>query len=713
MTGVGLIAQSGVGSFEDLRARCREFAKRLQDNGFEPGDRVALHGANSAGYVVALLTLVHVDATVVLLEEGRQAADIAAVLSRHPVRFLLSDTEIELPPAAAAHRWSLPELQDAPAGGAGAAGQDFELDLSRWSRREHALEVWPLGAREGVARSGEAVRFALARAQRRADCRGTDVLLPLLPFADPYALVLLLLWWFSRGSVVVLPADRLDLAVEAITRMNVTVVDGTPAASQGLRRLLELRPVRAAALRSVRRWCVAGVPLRERPGREPVTPITLHNRTGKDDMRALPAETGNSGEVRALAKTESPSAAVPLPARVPVLRAVETFLEEHRDEVLAILCEVANHRTAVGELETAIRTLRGAVAEVTAHQPRKIEHAAVFMPSNIPLYAYVLYVLVPSLYCERIDFRPSAHIQEPLTRLHELLAGVHGLPVTLAASTQRQFTTGPVAKAELVLFTGTYANAERIRGQLRPEQLFLYFGQGINPIVVGPDADVDLAVADAVDIRLINSGQDCFGPDVMFVHSSVCQRFLDLLAKRIDELVYGAYDDPRADYGGMYYDQAFGFALEYLHRNAAHIVHGGRVELRGRRLQPTVLCRELARRSSYEELFAPIFNVVRFDDLDALHETLTTPFFEERAMGAMVYGNLPATVELLSRRHEVCHNTTLLSTDHGNEPFGGLGMLANYAAIGGRRIAEPLLVSKAVADHLKPPAAGLSRRVPA
>ncbi|GAA2804792.1 aldehyde dehydrogenase family protein [Crossiella cryophila] len=709
MTGVGLIGQTGVRSFEDLRARCRVFAEHLRDNGFAPGDRVAIQGGNSIGYVIALLTLLHSDATLVLLEEDQSAEETAAILRRAPVRWLLHDGSVELPAEVAGFRLRLSELEreasPAPAG--------FELDLTKWWQRSHAVEVWPAGAKEAVIRAGGTVRFAVRRAQQRAGYKDTDVLLPLLPFSHPYGLVLLLLWWFSRSSAVVLPADRLDLAVEAITRMNVTVVDGTPAASQGLCRLLELRPVRAATLRSVRRWCVEGVPLRERPGRNSATPITSLNRDGKDDMRALPAHAVNStGSVRSLAKPEPTSAAVPLPSRVAALRAVETFLDERRDEVLAILCEVSNHRTAVGELETAIRTLRGAEAEVTAHQPRLIGSAAVFMPSNIPLYAYVLYVLVPSLYCERVTFRPSAHIQSQLTRLHELLAKVHGLPVTLAASTQRQFTTGPVAGAELVLFTGTYANAERIRGQISEQQLFLYFGQGINPVVVGPDADVDLAVADAVDIRLINSGQDCFGPDVMFVHSSVRERFLDLLGKRIDELVFGSYDDPRADYGCMYYDQAFGFALEYLHRNSGHIVHGGQVELRARRLQPTVLCRELTRRSSYEELFAPIFNVVSYDDLDALHETLTTPFFEERAMGAMVYGNLPSTVELLARRHDVYQNTTLLSTDNGNEPFGGLGMLANYVAIGGRRIAEPLLVSKAVADHLKPPA-GLARRATA
>ncbi|WP_145926569.1 aldehyde dehydrogenase family protein [Amycolatopsis orientalis] len=324
------------------------------------------------------------------------------------------------------------------------------------------------------------------------------------------------------------------------------------------------------------------------------------------------------------------------------------------------------------------------------------------MPSNIPHYACVLYLLIPSLYSENVVFRPSSHIRGALGRLHELLSAVHGLPIQLSVSTQREFVSGPVAEADLVVFTGTNANAEKIRTRIAGAQLFVYFGQGINPLIVGPGADIDLAARDAVDIRLLNSGQDCFGPDVFFVHESVSEEFHSLPAKRIDELKFGANDDPDADYGPMHYEQAFGYALEYLHGNAAHIVRGGRVDVGGRHLEPTVLSRDLAGvKTNFEELFAPIFNVLRYTGQEELHAVLSSPFFDERAMGAMVYGDLPETVELLAKRHEVCLDTTLLQTENGNAPMGGRGIIANYVAFGGRRTAEPLLVSKAVADYLR------------
>lgn len=452
----------------------------------------------------------------------------------------------------------------------------------------------------------------------------------------------------------------------------------------------------------------------EQPNKVAVVGAFPLNRTGKVDVRALRALLDTDSEDTVPGPVALPagpaSSLVPLPERLPALEAVTRYLVEHRGEILAVLTEVSNHRTADAEIDTSIATLRGAVGEVSTRRPAVVDRIAVFMPSNIPLYAYVLYLLVPSLYGRAVTFRPSSHLRDQLERLHARLEPVHGLPITMSDTTQREFVAGPVAEADVAVFTGTYANAERIRDRLRPEQLFVYFGQGVNPLVVGPDADVDLAVRDAVEIRLLNSGQDCFGPDVMFVHDSVAGRFHELLAKRIDELRFGAYTDPDADYGAMYYEQAFGFALEHLHTNAAHIVHGGEVHVPTRRMQPTVLSRPITtRKPRCEELFAPIFNVQTFARFDDLHSVLASPFFEERAMGAMVYGDLPETVELLARRHEVCRNTTLLHTDDGNAPMGGRGMVANYVAHRGRRSAEPLLVSKAVADHLGTAGAGRTR----
>ncbi|MFE6614013.1 aldehyde dehydrogenase family protein [Amycolatopsis sp. NPDC057786] len=403
----------------------------------------------------------------------------------------------------------------------------------------------------------------------------------------------------------------------------------------------------------------------------------------------------------------SDRSAIPFADRSERLVDLLDLLRNRRSEVLALLTEISNHRTADGEIDAAIATLEGAVDEVERYRPPEVGQLAVLMSSNVPLYSYILYLVVPSLFTRQLVFRPSRKIESQTRKLHELLSGVHGLPIVLDDSEQREFLEGSGAASDVLVFTGAYANAEKIRMSLRPDQLFVFFGQGVNPFVIGADADLESAVDGLIEARMLNSGQDCFGPDVVFVHTSISARFCNLLCRRVDGLRYGRYDDPTADYGAMFYHDAFDASLELLRKNRRHIATGGEVDFAEDHLRPTVLIRPADTKVTPPELFAPVFNVVPFSSLEWLHTMVDHPYFEERAMAATVYGNLPDTVELLRRRHMVSVNETIMDIESGNEPFGGTGIRANYAAIAKKRHARPLLLSKTIAEFL--PGGGVDR----
>lgn len=392
-----------------------------------------------------------------------------------------------------------------------------------------------------------------------------------------------------------------------------------------------------------------------------------------------------------------------LPERVAALHAIRQLLDVGRDEVLTLLTESATHQAARYELEAAIKALDGAVAEMARTRPPATGALAAFMPSNVLLYSYVLYLLVPSLFTQRLVFRASSSVGPQLTRLHELLAPVHGLPIEQQHASQRTFLTDSVAAADVVVFTGTYQNAEKIRPQLRPEQLFLFFGAGINPFVVLPNADVGLAVRDAAAIRLLNCGQDCLAPDLLFVHDDVFDEFVNRLVSELKGLRYGPYTEPHADYGPIFYEGALEATALYLCRNRRDIVHGGTVDFRNRRLEPAVLVSEFSTRPQYLEFFTPVFNLIRYTDGDALVNLLTGGAFRERALGATVYGSAPDLIARLRERHTVTVNNTLLAIDDGNAPFGGYGPMANYISRCGAIAAKPILVSAAVAEYLDGP----------
>ncbi|KOT86891.1 hypothetical protein ADK86_37660 [Streptomyces sp. NRRL F-5755] len=382
------------------------------------------------------------------------------------------------------------------------------------------------------------------------------------------------------------------------------------------------------------------------------------------------------------------------------MRAVRRYVAANEDAVLSILTEISPHHTARAEIRSFLATLDGAEEEIRRTRPGCVPRAAVFMPSNIPLYSYALYMLVASLYTDRITFRPSSEIKSQLQRLHDLLAPVHGLPIELFALSQRKFVTGPVRDADLLVFTGNYSHAETIREGLAEDQLFLFFGRGINPFVIAPDADFKHAVDDLTSIRLYNSGQDCFGPDVVFAPQGRTEEFLDLLSAKLASLRFGQNSDPAADYGPICYDSALVNCSDYLVRHARRIRHGGRIDLPSRKVEPTVLLWGFDDKIPLDEMFAPVFNVVAYPSARRLRERLSSPYFSERALGAMVYGNDPETVEVLSKRHRTCVDHTLLDAEDGNHPFGGFGLMANYLSYGGERHAEPLLISQAVAQHL-------------
>ncbi|MGW8729454.1 aldehyde dehydrogenase family protein [Streptomyces sp. NPDC055808] len=391
---------------------------------------------------------------------------------------------------------------------------------------------------------------------------------------------------------------------------------------------------------------------------------------------------------------------IPFADRVDALRAVRRYVADNEDAVMRILTEVSPHHTASAEIQSFLRTLDGAEEEIRRVRPGSVPLAAVFMPSNIPFYSYALYLLVGSLYSDRIIFRPSSETKSQMQRLHALLAPIHGLPIELFELSQRKFVTGPVREADLIVFTGQYSNAEAIREGLAEDQLFLFFGHGINPFVIAPDADLAQAARDVTTIRLYNSGQDCFGPDVVFAPKGRTEDFVDLLSAELSSLRFGPNDEPGIDYGPIYYDSALVNCSDYLVRHARYIRHGGRIDLPSRRIEPTVLLWGFDDKMPLDEMFAPVFNVVAYPSARLLRERLASPFFSERALGAMVYGNDPETVKVLSQRHHTCVNHTLLDAEDGNRPFGGFGMRANYISYGGERHAEPLLMSQAVARNI-------------
>jgi 1-pyrroline-5-carboxylate dehydrogenase len=146
-----------------------------------------------------------------------------------------------------------------------------------------------------------------------------------------------------------------------------------------------------------------------------------------------------------------------------------------------------------------------------------------------------------------------------------------------------------------------------------------------NPTIVTASADIVKAAEGVARAAFGFAGQKCSATSRVYVHSSVAERFLQVLRDRVDRMEVG---DPRrreVAYGPLIDDDArltFQAAVEEALRDGGRLVAGGAVTEeglygRGVYVRPTVIA-DLApdHRLFAEELFVPLLLVGTFETLE-------------------------------------------------------------------------------------------------
>lgn len=312
--------------------------------------------------------------------------------------------------------------------------------------------------------------------------------------------------------------------------------------------------------------------------------------------------------------------------------AVADVLLRNQSALVRTLTEIATHASATDEINRSLMALAGAAWEIERARPPNTGTISVFHPSNNVLYAYVLYAVIPCLFANRVVVRPSARATRPVLDVHGLITNSVELPIEVTTVTQREFLS-TVAGSDVVVFTGRYDNALSVAGGLRRDQLLVYFGGGLNPIVVGAEADLEAAARDSVRARLYNSGQDCLCPDVIFVQDSVSEVFMRAL---LHELTPIRLAESRTEVGArlapIYYYDILPRLERFLEGCQDRIVFGGHIVRAAQTVQPTVLVSDLDAQLVETEFFAPVFNVVRYRQPEALRNWLLSKRAVEHAM---------------------------------------------------------------------------------
>ncbi|WP_372785265.1 NAD-dependent succinate-semialdehyde dehydrogenase [Phenylobacterium sp.] len=209
--------------------------------------------------------------------------------------------------------------------------------------------------------------------------------------------------------------------------------------------------------------------------------------------------------------------------------------------------------------------------------------------------------------------------------------GVFNCITGSAAEIGGELTRHPAVKK--VTFTGSTAVGKTLMAQSAATMKKVSMELGGNaPFIVFADADLDRAVAGAIDSKFRNSGQTCVCANRFLIHDSVYDAFNAKLAAAVGKLKVGAGTEPDVQQGPLIDEAAVRKVEEHIAdavaRGARVVVGGARHALGGSFFQPTVMVDVSADALvAREETFGPLAPVFPFsDDAQAVRMANDTEF---------------------------------------------------------------------------------------
>jgi aldehyde dehydrogenase (NAD+) len=170
-----------------------------------------------------------------------------------------------------------------------------------------------------------------------------------------------------------------------------------------------------------------------------------------------------------------------------------------------------------------------------------------------------------------------------------------------------------------ISFTGSQSVGAKVAvsAVTRQARVQLEMG-GKNPLVVLDDADLDRAVAIALDGGFFQTGQRCTASSKVIVQDGIHDRFVEALAARARALKVGAALDPDTQVGPASSESQFEQNLRYVEiatKEGGRLVTGGdalKLDTPGYYMSPTLIAdTDPDMRINNEEVFGPVVSTVR------------------------------------------------------------------------------------------------------
>jgi betaine-aldehyde dehydrogenase len=232
----------------------------------------------------------------------------------------------------------------------------------------------------------------------------------------------------------------------------------------------------------------------------------------------------------------------------------------------------------------------------------------------------------------------------------------------------------------VIAFTGSLPVGQRIASLAGPmmKKLHLELG-GKDPLVIGPDVDLDVAVRALAYAALLNTGQVCTSTERVYVAENRFAQFSEELADFVSQLRLGNGLEPGTDIGPMIRDR---FREKVEGQIAEAVASGGQILVGGRRpatlptgffLEPAVMIHvDHSMRWMQEETFGPVIPLMPYRDFA---EAIALANDSRFGLGASLMSDDPKLVKEFFENVKagtIWINDPL--TDNFAGPFGGMTM---------------------------------------
>lgn len=331
------------------------------------------------------------------------------------------------------------------------------------------------------------------------------------------------------------------------------------------------------------------------------------------------------------------------------------------------------------------------------------------VPWNVPLSTAIL-KLAPALAAGcTVVMKPSEETPLSALALGQMILdagfpdGVVNIVNGLGADAGAALAEHP--GVDKISFTGSTATGRRIVqaaiGNLKKVSLEL---GGKSPVVVMPDADMDIAVPGVAMATFFLQGQNCMAGTRIFAHADIHDALVEGLATFSKGMTLGHGLTPGTVLGPMISNGHTAKVMGYIEgakaAGATLLSGGGKLDRPGNFIEPTIFTATTPDMAVVrEEVFGPVMTVQRFatDDLDAIAvQANDTPY---GLSGSVWTRDLSIAHRLVSRIRAGHVSINCHGAVGTNVPFGGFGQ-SGWGREFGQDGLDAYLETKAVTARL-------------